>query len=119
MRLDAKRERELARRKGLAWRTILAVIWLALCFGLAFLIMSYLFDNDLLSYNFFYSRLFIPHEVSETALLIASMIVVVVIINFIVLLGYGLFSPVGRRRPGTPSMHSSEPDLDDRKHDYR
>ncbi len=119
MRLDAKRDRELARRKGLAWRTILAVTWLAICFGLAFLVMSYLFDNDLLSYNFFYSRLFIPREVSETALLIASMVVIVIIINFFVLVGFGLASPVGRRRPGTPSMHTTEPDPDDQSHDYR
>ncbi|UCG24764.1 MAG: hypothetical protein JSW55_01845 [Chloroflexota bacterium] len=119
MRLDAKRDRELARRRGLAKRTILAVIWLAICFALAFLIMSYLFDNDLLSYNFFYSRLFIPSEVSETALLIASMVVIVIIINFFVLLGYGLASPAGRRRPGTPSMHSGEPDPDDQNFDYR
>ena len=119
MRLDAKRDREIARRKGLAWRTILAVVWLAICFGLAFLIMSYLLDNDLLNYNFYYTRLFIPPEVPETALLIGSMVIIVVIINFFVLLGYGLASPAGRRRPGTPSMHSSEPDPDDQKLDYR
>lgn len=119
MRLDAKRDRELARRKGLAKRTIVAAVWLAICFGLAFLIMNYLFDNDLLSYNFFYSRLFIPREVSETAILIGSMIVIVIVINFFVLLGFGLASPAGRRRPGTPSMYSSEPDPDDQKYNYR
>lgn len=119
MRLDAKRERELARRKGFAFRTIVAVVWLAICFGLAYLLMNYLFDNDILSYNFFYSRLFFPAEISETMILIGSMIVVVVIINFFVLVGYALASPTGRRRPGTPSMYSQDPDPDDQKYNYR
>jgi Na+-driven multidrug efflux pump len=119
MRLDAKRDRELARRKGLTRRTILAAVWLAICFGLAYLIMSFLFDNELLSYRFFYNQLFVPHDVSETVILVALMFVIVIIINFFVLIGYGLTSSAGRRRPGTPSLRSSDPDADDHKYDYR
>ena len=119
MRLDAQRERELAKRKGLAMRTILAVIWLAICFGLAYLLMQYLFDNELLTYKFFYNRLFIPRTVSETAILIGSMLVIVVVVNFFVLIGYGLISPSGRRRPGTPSLYSEDPDPDEQKYNYR
>ena len=119
MRLDAQRDRELVRRRGLALRTILAVIWIAICFGLAYLIVNYLFDNDIVSYRFFYTRLFIPYDVAETVILIGSMILIVVIINFIVLVGYAIASPIGRRRPGTPSLHSSDPDPDDHKYDYR
>lgn len=118
MRLDAKHDREMARRKGLALRTILAVVWLAICFGLAYLIVSFLFDNDLLSYRFFYTQLYVPLDVEETAILIGLTVVVVIIINFFVLVGYGIASPAGRRRPGTPSLHSSDPDPDDRKYDY-
>jgi hypothetical protein len=51
--------------------------------------------------------------------MIGLMVVFVVIINFFVLLGYAVASPVGRRHPGTPSMYSQEPDPDDRKYDYR
>lgn len=119
MRLDDKHDRELARRKGLAGRTILIVVWLIICFALAFLISRYLFDNEILSYGYFYTRLFVPFEVPETAILIALMLVIVIIINFFVLIGFALASPTGRRRPGTPSLHSSDPDPDDHKYDYR
>jgi multisubunit Na+/H+ antiporter MnhB subunit len=118
MRLDAKHDRELARRKGLARRTILVVVWLAICFALAYLIANYLFDNEILSYSFFYNRLFIPPSVDQIFILIALMIVIVVIISFFVLIGYAIASPVGRRRPGTPSLHSADPDPDDHKFDY-
>ncbi len=119
MRLDAKRERELDRRKGFALRTILSVIWLAISFGLAYLVVKMIIDNDLLTYNFFYNRLLIPREVPTTAIYIGLMVVVVIIINFFVLIGFALVSPMGRRRPGTPSMYSQDPDPDDQKYNYR
>lgn len=119
MRLDAKRQREAARRQGLALRTVLAVIWLGLCFVAAYYLTTFLFENELLTFRFFRVQLRIPFEISDTAIMIGLMVVIVVIINFFVLVIYGLFSSTGRRRPGTPSMYSAEPDPDDRTYDYR
>ena len=119
MRLDAKREQELARRKGLALRTILAVVWLAICFVLALLFMNWLFDNDVLDMGFFRNQLLIPYTIDDTWIVLGLVVVLVVAINFVVLVVYGLFSPIGRRRPGTPSMYSADPDPDDHKYDYR
>lgn len=119
MRLDAKRDRELARRKGLALRTVLAVIWLGICIVGTYYLVQYLFENEWLTMGFFRGRLFIPHEISDTAIIIGLVVVIVVIINFFVLLLYGLFSPTGRRRPGQPSMYSADPDPDDHKYNYR
>jgi len=119
MRLDAKRDRELAKRRGLALRTVLAVIWLALCIAAAYYVVSYLFQNDVLTFGFFRRRLLVPFSISDQAIVIGLMVVIVVAINFIVLVAYGLLSPAGRRRPGTPSMYSQDPDPDDHKYDYR
>ena len=119
MRLDAKRDRELAKRKGLALRTILAVIWLGLCFFVAYVVVSYLFDNDMLTFAFFRGPLYIPFSISDELIIIGVTVVIVVAINFLVLVTYGLLSPTGRRRPGTPSMYSEDPDPDDHKYDYR
>lgn len=119
MRLDAKRDRELAKRRGFALRTVLAVIWLGICFVGAYYLVEYLFASELLTFGFFRGQLRIPFEISDTAIVIGLMVVIVVAINFIVLVIYGLFSPAGRRRPGTPSMYSADPDLDDHKFDYR
>lgn len=119
MRLDAKRERELSKRKGLALRTVLAAIWLGICFVAAFYLVSYLFEQEVLTWGFFRGQLRIPYTVSDLAILIGAMVILVVAINFIVLVIYGLFSSTGRRRPGTPSMYSADPDPDDHKFDYR
>jgi hypothetical protein len=118
MRLDAKRERELARRKGLALRTILAFIWLGICFAAAYFLVNYLFQQGVFTWRFFRVQLRIPFDVSDLAIQIGVTVVLVVAINFVVLVIYGLFSSTGRRRPGTPSMYSAEPDPDDRKFDY-
>jgi hypothetical protein len=118
MRLDAKRERELNRRKGLATRTIAAVIWLAICIGAAYFFINWLFETERLRMSFFYGPLHIPTWVSEGWIIAGSVLVIVIIVNFFVLIGYALVSPNAKRKPGTPSMYSSDPDPDDKKFDY-
>ena len=119
MRLDAKREREVARRKGLTVRTILAMLWMALCILAAYYLANYLFENEILKMSFFRGPLRIPYSISDTVIVIGFMLVIVIAINFLFLVVYGLFSSAGRRRPGTPSMYSADPDPDDHKFDYR
>jgi hypothetical protein len=119
MRLDAKRERELAKRKGLAVRTILAFAWLAFCFVVAYFLVNYLFQEDVFTWRFFRTQLRIPYTVSDLAIQFGVMVVLVVAVNFVILVIYGLFSSTGRRRPGTPSMYSADPDPDEHKFDYR
>jgi ABC-type sugar transport system permease subunit len=110
MRIEHKRELELARRKGLTRRTILAVLWLAICFAAAYFVTEWLFENDIITYNGLYARLFIPRWVDQIFLQIGLMIVLVIIVQFFVLIGYGLLSFAGRRRPGEASLYSDDPD---------
>ena len=119
MRLDAKKEREIERRKGLTFRVIAIVIWLALCFIAAYFLITWLIESALIRMGFFYNQLFIPRSVGEELIIFGLVVVVVIVINFFVVIGFALVNPTGRRRPGTPSMHSSDPDPDDRKFDYR
>lgn len=118
MRLDAQRDRELAKRKGFALRTIIAVIWLSLCIASAYYLIQWLFENNYLNKGFFYGQLRVPPEVPEEVIMAVSIAAVIIIINFFVLLGYAFFSPTGRRRPGTSYHYSPDPDPDDRKFDY-
>ena len=119
MRLDAQRERELARRKGLARRTIIGLLWFGLCFLLTYILADWLFENGHLSYRWFHSVLFVPWDWDDWIILAGVVFVIVVIINFMILVGYSLFSSAGRRRPGTASLYSSDPDPDDHHYDYR
>ena len=119
MRLDAKRERELDRRKGLTSRTIIAFIWLGICIAAGYFLVNWLLETEKLRMRFYYNQLHIPYAVSEGWVIAGTVLVIVIIVNFFVLIGYSLFSPRAKRRPGTPSMFSSDPDPDDRKFDYR
>lgn len=119
MRLDAKRDRELEKRKGSAFRTIVAVVWLSLCFAFSYFLMKTLFDNGTITENLIRAQLRLPPWVPDWGIWLGAMIIIVVIINFMVLIGYAIVSPSGRRRPGKASLYSSDPDPDDRRYDYR
>jgi hypothetical protein len=119
MRLEMKRDAELAKRKGQTVRFVLATIWLAFCFGVAYLVSEFLLQGDYLSMDFFYTYLFIPRTVDEIYVRIGFMIVIVVIMQFFVLIAYALASPIGRKHPGTPTLESPNPDPNASKYDYR
>lgn len=110
MRLEHKRELEQARRKGLAIRTILGVLWLAFCFAVAYFATEWLIENNIISYNRIYTRLFIPRSVDQVFLQIGIMLLIVIFMQFFILIGYGIFSMAGRRRPGEASLYTTDPD---------
>ena len=118
MRLDAQRERELEARKGLAKRTFIGVIWFGICFGFAYFLADSLFESEILSYRWFHSALFVPWDWPDWIIFAGVVLFIVFVMNFLLLIGYSFFSAVGRRRPGTPSMYSSDPDPDDQRFDY-
>ena len=119
MRLQRQRDAELAKRKGLAIRTVAAVIWFALCFIAAYFIVNWLFESETVTLGFFYYRLHLPTSISEGFIKAGLMIVIVVLIQFFVLLGYAFASPIGRIRPGDATLRSPEPDPNVDHYDYR
>lgn len=119
MRLDMQRERKLAKRKGLALKTILATFWLTLCFIFAYFLIDWLIDSEVISTEFFYSRLLIPRSVDETIILAGLMVLVVFVMQFFVMIGYAFSSSIGKRRPGTPTSEARNPDPHDSRYNYR
>lgn len=117
MRIDRQRETELARRKGLTTRTILQGTWLLISGVATYLFISYLMNNDILSYDLLYNRLLVPRWIPEWALLAILVLVGVIILQFFFFLAYAIVSPEGRVQTGRPTPHSRNPDpFDD---DYR
>ena len=110
MRLEKQREEAVAKRKGTAVKTVFGVIWLGICFAGAYFFVGWLFDTGELSASFFWNQLFIPRAIDADLLQILVAVVIVVIMNFFVLLGFGFSSRIGRVRPGTPSLKSRNPD---------
>ena len=110
MRIEKVRQEQLRRRKGLARRTFLQAIWLAICFGAAYFVAQWLLAEQYLTYEFFYRRLFVPRGVPEIVLLGAIILTIVILFQFFVLLGYLFGSSEGRARTGIASAESKNPD---------
>lgn len=110
MRLEKKREEEIARRKGLTGRTIFQVIWFVLSFAIAYFFVNYLFDNGYLTESLLYSQLFIPRTVPPLAVRILVMVGVVIVMQIMYYMGFFIASPEGRRRTGSASLHSRNKD---------
>ncbi len=119
MRIQMKRDRQLAKRKGNARRTIFAILWIALCFAAAYLITEWVFNQEIVDINFFYARFLIPRSVDEFIVQLGIMTVIVIIMQLFILLGFAFSSPIGRMRTGRASAYSRDPDPDDHRYDYR
>ena len=109
MRLEKKREEEIARRKGMTGRTIIATIWLLISIGLGYFLITYLIDQNYFSLNIFY-QWGIPRAVPDWVFFIALILLVVAIMQFFLLFGFMIASPEGRRRTGDPSLYSRSKD---------
>ena len=109
MRLEKKHEEELAQRKGMTGRTIVATIWLLISIGLGYFLITYLIDQGYLNLNIFY-QWGIPRAVPDWVFLIVLVLVVVTIMQFFLLFGFVVASPEGRRRTGDPSLYSRNKD---------
>jgi ABC-type sugar transport system permease subunit len=105
MRLEKKKDEEIAARKGMTGKTIIAFIWLTISGVIAFFLIKYMFDTDVLRYRTFYN-MGIPNSVPQWVILGALIIIVVVIMQTFLMLGFMLASPEGRRRTGDPTLHS-------------
>lgn len=117
MRLDKKRDAELATRKGLTTRTLVQGTWLAMSALIAYFALSWLFSSGQFTYEYFYVSLGIPRSIPEPVILGALVLVFMVVMQFFLVLGYAFGSPQGRERPGTPSPYSRN--YDPMQDDYR
>ncbi len=115
MRIEKKKDEELAERKGLTKRTIIQVIWLGISIALGYFLAKYLFDSSVLTPSLFYAQLFIPRSVPQWGLIAITTIAIVIMLQVMFSIGFIIASPEGRRRTGDPSLQSRHKDpFDDR-----
>ena len=110
MRLEKKKKEQLSKRKGLSVRTLIFVVWLAISFVVAYFLVEYLFDMGYLSEKFYYTDLSLPRDWPIAAWKGATMLIIVVLMQIVLSLGFMIGSPEGRRRTGDPSMYSRNKD---------
>jgi hypothetical protein len=115
MKIEKRREQELAKRQGNARRTVIQGIWLLIALAFSYFMLTYLNNEKIFTTGMIRNAFNIPRTIPEWAVLGGMMIVLTLIIQFFLSAGYLLASPQGRRKPGRGDMYSSNPDpFDDR-----
>lgn len=113
MRLEKKKDEEIAARQGMTGKTIVSFIWLALSAVAAYFLVTYMFDTNALRFSTFYN-MGLPTQVPSWVITAGMVILVVAIMQSFLMFGFIFASPEGRRRTGDPSLHSrSKNPLDD------
>ncbi len=110
MRLEKKELEELEERKGLTGKTIIQVIWLIISFAVAYFLLGALVDSGVFNYAQIYKSLSLPTTLPVYVVQGTLMLLIVVIMQFILFIGFAFASPEGRRRTGDASMYSRRKD---------
>lgn len=117
MRLERKKDEEIAQRQGMTKKTLIQIVWLVISGIVAYFLINFLLESEEInfSYNTLYTQLFIPRAVPEWALLAGMIIVFVLVMQIFLVLGFVIASPEGRRKSGQPTLRSRNKDpFDDR-----
>jgi putative flippase GtrA len=111
MRLEKKKDDEIAARQGMTGRTIITVIWLGISALAAYFLVQYIFDTNVLRYSTFYN-MGLPSSVPKWVIMTFLVIIVVAIMQTFLMFGFMIASPEGRRRTGDPTAYSRSKEED-------
>ncbi|MCA9921779.1 MAG: hypothetical protein KC419_21845 [Anaerolineales bacterium] len=117
MRLEKKKEQEIARRQGMTGKTIIQIIWLVISAGVAYFLLTYMIESEEINFTYgtIYRALFIPTSVPRWVVLSGLIIIFVLFMQMFLALGFAIASPEGRRKTGKPTLYSRNKDpFDDR-----
>ncbi len=113
MKIQQKKERELAQREGSAKTTLIQGTWLLISFIIAYFLFSYLDSSGTLTVRAIRSALFIPGSIPDWGILAGAMLIFVIISQIALALGFFLASPSGRRKAGHGDLYSRHNDMND------
>lgn len=110
MRIEKRREQELAKRQGNWKRTIVQGTWLIISFIIAYYLVTYMDEQRIITTGMVRNAFQLSSSVPQWAVLGGMMLVIVVIFQFVMAMGYFIASPQGRRKAGKGDMYSENRD---------
>jgi len=119
MRIDMKRQAELNQRQGLTWRTLLSVVWLAICLVAAYFFTGWLIDSGALSEGLIYGTLSLPPQLNWMVIRLVTMVVLVVGLQFVAVVFFAMISPHARERSGQPTARAQSLDYYEKQYSRR
>ncbi len=116
MRLEKKRDAEIAQRQGSAKRTVFQIIWFIITMALGYFLINYLANTNFLDVQSLGRQLSIPTSWGKTAPILILAFVFAVFSQFFVMIGFLVAYPEGRRRLGDPTAYSRNVDPTDNQY---
>ena len=112
MRLDKVRDQEQAQRQGNTGRTLIQLIWSGISFVIAYFVSEWLFARGIFTPQMAYAG-GVPRILPEWVIQAGIMLLMVIVMQFFMLLGFMIASPLGRLRSGRATLRSWNPDPND------
>jgi len=119
MRIDMKREAEANQRKGLTWRTLLSLIWFVICLILAYFVTGWLVSSGTLDSAFVHGTLSLPPTVNVQIVRVASMLLMVGALQFLVVVIFAMTNPAAKTRTGRPTATAQSYDYYEQQYNRR
>ena len=114
MKLQKKRDAELAAREGSAKTTIIYGIWFIISIALGYGLFYYLDSSGTLTMRALRGDLSLPNSIPEWVIMAVGVFLFVVVAQIALGFGFLIASPDGRRKAGKGDLRSRHKELDER-----
>ena len=119
MRIDMKREAEMNQRKGMTWRTIVAIMWFVVCLVLAYFLTGWLIDSGIVDRGLVYGTFSLPAELDMQIVRAMAIILMVVVLQFFAVVFFAAISPTARVRTGQATATAQSHDYYEQQYNRR
>ncbi len=118
MRIEKKQDEEIARRQGMTGKTVIQVVWFLISGIISYFLVTFMLNSEEVnfSYGLIYNTTGLPRSVPEGAILAILILILIMVFQVFLWLGFALASPEGRRKTGQPSLYSRNKDPFDQGH---
>jgi ABC-type uncharacterized transport system fused permease/ATPase subunit len=113
MKIQKKKEREMAERQGSTKTTLIFGSWLVLSMLIAYFFFSYLDSSGTLTMRTLRSQMQLPPSIPEWAVMVGAILVFTMASQIALSLGFFLANPSARRKVGKGDLRSRHHDLRD------
>lgn len=116
MKLEKKKDAEIARRQGMTKQTIIQIVWFTISAIISYFLLTFLLNSDEISFSYgmIYGALGISRNtIPEGAILAILILIMVFFFQIFLWLGFMFASEEGRRQTGRASLHSQNYDPND------
>ncbi len=119
MRIDMKRQAEVNQRKGLTWRTAVALVWFVLCLVFAYFFTGWLIENGTVDGGLVYGTLSLPPELNMQLVRVVATILIAGMLQFLAVVFFAMTSPAARVRTGRPTATAQSYDYYEQQYNRR